>query len=486
MVDKIQNKQQKEEKKEKEESIFSKTFSNFNRFFYEFFYQWFSPSNILAFFLISLILGNVFLKSTETVNPNLNQFKNQIGRIVAVENGQFGEFKTYFSTDYGILRGSLFEKPPLGKQVKFKGDLITFDFSEKTTKFDQYEKSLGIIGAVDNLWITEIQTNCDLTCLLIKQTQTAKEYVNQYYQKIACKDYLFVSKIINSSLPCQNVAGLSVGLVTGGTSGFTDEMKDGFRTLGLSHLVAVSGFQVVLVMTTVEAFFVKLKLKRQHRFFLAILAILAMILLVGPQPPVLRSSISIILSQSVLLFLGRRVFGLRLLIYSGLIMLLINPFYLFSASFQLSFLASTGMIASSGQDLHPLPFNIHTFFKDVVLTSCFTFLYTLPVIVGLFGKISLASIFSNILLIPLIPWITFSNLFGLIPLFGEIFMIPVVAVQTFILSLIQLASTSSFFQFFVIKITAFSWWEIILYYLILFTIPKLFSFLVSKNLSAKV
>jgi len=433
--------------------------------------RWFQPANLLMGFLLILTLISVFIVRNETeyaVDTTINR-----GRIVAIENGQFGEFRVYLWTDAGVVRAGVFELLPLGKKVLFDGAFQPITFSDSSSGFDQYERTLGIAGVVDNLWIDAVQAECDAICQIIQTVTNTRRAIEQTYQKMSCQSYRFISDILAPELACADVGALSIGLVTGGTRAFSPEMKESFRTLGLSHLVAVSGFQVVLVMSVIETMCIRLKIRRDIRFGIAIFAVLGMIALVGPQPPVLRSSISIALSQLVLIGLGRRVSGLRLLLYSGLIMLWIYPLYLFSASFQLSFLASVGMILSSGQDIHPLPFRFDRFIKDVVATSVWTFATTLPVIVGLFGSVSALSVVTNVVLIPIIPWITFANLAVLVPGLGEVVGGAVVLVETIILETIRAVSDTAFFQLFMIRIQTFSWWEIVFYYIALISIPQL-------------
>jgi len=436
----------------------------------------FHPARIFLAFLILVTAAHIWLavgfKSGAEIDSNYDNTE-KIGRIISQESDQFGGFKVYLWYQSTLWRASISTVPALGKEVQFTGNTSNFDFSQDTKSFDQYEKSLGVSGQITNFTITAEKSGCDIICTGIKQTDSTKRAISNIYQKAACEKYRFVVNFIASDLKCSETSALSIGLVTGGTKDFSKETKTVFQTLGLTHLVAVSGFQVVLLLTVVESVFTRIQFPRWSRFFLAILAIIGLILLVGPQPPVLRSSISVLLSQLVLIFFGRKVAGLRLLIYSACILLFINPGYIFSISFQLSFLATLGLIASSGVDFYPLVQKSNQFLKETLATTVFTFLYTLPIIVNLFGKISLLSIASNILLLPIIPLLTFGNLFGLIPVIGDVVLIPVMAVQAFILELMNVVASSPFFKVFLISFDAFSWWEVVLYYLCLIFIPLL-------------
>jgi competence protein ComEC len=103
-------------------------------------------------------------------------------------------------------------------------------------------------------------------------------------------------------------------------------------------------------------------------------------------------------------------------------MLVFNPFYIFSASFQLSGLATLGLILSPSLKLP----NLSKFVEETIntfLLTCSTFLFTLPVIVNLSGFSSPFAIVSNILILPFVTLITIVNILGLIPYLGSIFFV---------------------------------------------------------------
>lgn len=146
--------------------------------------------------------------------------------------------------------------------------------------------------------------------------------------------------IIQQALP-EPHASLLAGMVLGIKRSLPPDLEVNLIRTGLLHIVVVSGFNVSLVATSLRAllgFF-----GRRVGLFLALLGITLFTLLTGAEPPVVRAAIM----GSVLLlghYWGRPRDTLYLLLLTVGLMLLINPLYLESLSFQLSALATLGII----------------------------------------------------------------------------------------------------------------------------------------------
>ncbi|NJK70943.1 MAG: hypothetical protein HC932_01615 [Thermales bacterium] len=138
-------------------------------------------------------------------------------------------------------------------------------------------------------------------------------------------------------------------------------------------MVAVSGFQVVLLTSFLERILFKLSLPKYLRILLSVFSMLLLILLVGPQPPVLRSVMTLLIIY-LALSLGRSVEYIRALIYSAIVLLFINPYYIYSISFQLSFLASFALGSNIFDQVDPTKFLIK-FFKNLSSNILIFFVY---------------------------------------------------------------------------------------------------------------
>jgi competence protein ComEC len=221
---------------------------------------------------------------------------------------------------------------------------------------------------------------------------------------------------------------------------FDKTTKDNIKKLGLTHLIVVSGTQVSLIFGFLELVLLELKLTRKWRWLVGIAGTVLLILVVGFQAPVLRSALSILFSTVALIFFGRRLDPFRALIYSGIILLWLNPFFIISYSFWLSVVATFGLLVSMqfSKNIQTLPeIEFLGSFKDIILATIGTFLYTLPLIVNLSGGFSPIAILSNMIVLPVVNLITVFDILGFIPLIGELFLLVSTVLQNAIITILK-------------------------------------------------
>ncbi|MEI6729433.1 MAG: ComEC/Rec2 family competence protein [bacterium] len=441
--------------------------------------QIFNLANGFLIILVGLVLWNCFL-SIQALKSEQNSTttSNIYFRVIDSKKSFFGQtiYTVWAENGFWLMEGKGSFR--LGYEYEGEGKLSEFGISDEDKK--NYDLSLGLLGKIKLSKTLKSNLNCDWLCQGIVLNANFKQNLQNNYKKILCSDFKFVPDIIAQNSQCQDVFGLTVGLVLGGSGEFTDIAKQNFKTLGLTHLIAVSGFQVGLLAGFIEAITNKVGAGRKLKITLIILAICVLMVIVGPQPPVLRSGISVGLSLLVLNILGRGVEQFRLLIYSALIMLLINPFYILSVSFQLSFAASLGLVF--GLKVENLAqVKVWNIFQEGLVSSTVAFLFTLPIIIHLSGYVSLMGIITNTLIVPFISVITIFNLLGAIPFVGGIFMFPASVMQSLIMFLVNdLGKLSGVF-----KLSEFGFVEGLIYYASLILFFKLFSLIKNKkNLNA--
>jgi len=166
--------------------------------------------------------------------------------------------------------------------------------------------------------------------------------------------------------------------------------KNALKTTGTIHVVVVSGFNIALVFGMVtKALGSQYKLKNM---LIAQGVTLLYSLLTGFQPPVVRA----LLMGSVAAwgkYYGRLLDGLRILVFTACLMVLSSPSYLFSLSFQLSFLASLGLIVFG---------NVFAKFSlpEALSSTLSAQVMVWPLISNTFGQVSIIGLVAN----PLILW----------------------------------------------------------------------------------
>ena len=209
--------------------------------------------------------------------------------------------------------------------------------------------------------------------------------------------------------------GLGAGLLLGVKSGLGDELEDDFRTTGIIHIVVLSGANIMLVVIFVM-YLLALILPVRPRAVAGIVAIVLFALLVGLSATVVRASIMAALILCALLF-GRRYDIMRALCLAGLCMVMINPLILvYDVGFQLSFLATLGLIVVAPQ-FETMLAGVSSWFrlKEFFVATMATQIMILPLLLFQIGQFSVVAVVVNMLVLPMVPFaMLFSFLTGLV------------------------------------------------------------------------
>ena len=200
--------------------------------------------------------------------------------------------------------------------------------------------------------------------------------------------------------------GVASAITLGDSSGLSDRLSNLFRRCGVSHVVAVSGMHLSILIGFFFFLAARSRLHYKIRNILGIILVLLYMLLTGMSPSVTRAGIMIIcvLSAAVL---DRKEDAPTSFFLSAAIILAFNPYTIFSASFLLSYLALGGIILLSGhlsRIIGKLSF-LPDFISTIAASSIAAWLFTLPVLAIMFGGISLVSLPANILILPFIQLI---------------------------------------------------------------------------------
>ncbi len=214
--------------------------------------------------------------------------------------------------------------------------------------------------------------------------------------------YAFMENI-EISIP-EPYAGLAHGLVLGVKRALGEDLERAFRTAGIIHIVVLSGYNITIVveatMRLLSYFF-----RPRTRVIFGALAIVAFALIAGFSSTVIRASFMAVLVL-VARATGRTYEVLRALMLAGLVMLIINPKLLvFDPGFQLSFLATLGLILlapliEERLSLVPTRFQIREFITATVATQIFV----LPLLLYSIGEFSLVAVLVNVLVLPVVPF----------------------------------------------------------------------------------
>lgn len=206
---------------------------------------------------------------------------------------------------------------------------------------------------------------------------------------------------------------LLVGMLIGGGA-FSQELKRVFQMTGTSHLVAVSGMNVSFVAEFFERLALKLRVSRFVRFCFIVCALGAYVALTGGSASAVRAFLMALISAFATI-IGRKSESFHALFASACIMILWDPLFIVDVGWQLSCLATLGLIMSEIIPVRIAAF-VPTIFglREAWVTTLSAILFTLPVIAATFGAISYIAPFVNVLIVPLVaPIMILGFFFGI-------------------------------------------------------------------------
>ena len=191
------------------------------------------------------------------------------------------------------------------------------------------------------------------------------------------------------------------GMVLGEKKSVSDELRTAFQDSGAMHLLVASGSNVGFVTFLVFFICIRLGIRKKYSGPAAMLCAGFYVLAAGLEAPLVRGYL--MFSAVLAGYLLDRDSG----VFQGLIIacftiLLLDPSALFDASFQMSFIASYGITVGMTlwDGLMPLKGPM-LYVARLLLVSFFAQAGLYPLMALYFHKISLVSIFSNVLLVPL-------------------------------------------------------------------------------------
>ena len=223
-------------------------------------------------------------------------------------------------------------------------------------------------------------------------------------------------------------AALLKGILLGERRQLPEELLDTFRTIGLAHILAVSGLHVGLITLVIFTLLFVLRLPRNLVVAGTLCILVLYAFITNLTPSVIRATI-----MAALFLAGRQLDRqtdtVNILAVAAIVILLIWPSALFDLSFQLSFLATYAIITGYPRMKELLPEGLSRsekwwarWLRDGLLVSVAAQIGALPVVAGTFHQVSWMSPVANLFIGPLV---FLNTTFGVLtaltgPLFIEI------------------------------------------------------------------
>ncbi|MEK7674125.1 MAG: ComEC/Rec2 family competence protein [Patescibacteria group bacterium] len=297
-------------------------------------------------------------------------------------------YETYqkFTAKYNGVK--IIISAPIFYQIKF-GDITEIEIKlEKITDTKQNMQGFFLKGSAKKIKITG-------------EHKTIFNQILKFKKNLESKLALQIP-----STPFEIISGLLYGKDISSI-----ELKSNFKNAGLSHLTAMSGYNLTIISSFVFNILKYFSISKFLINFISIPILVIFVIFAGAQGSIVRAFI-----MSVVLILiknsGRIPLSRNILLGAALLITLINPISLsFDLGFQLSFLATVGIIYLAPQ--------LEKFFtkfaslgnSKIIRIIQKTFSETLgaqimvlPLIWHYFDELNILSVFSNLIILPLIPF----------------------------------------------------------------------------------
>jgi len=250
--------------------------------------------------------------------------------------------------------------------------------------YDKYLAKDGIFGTCFRPRIKIIGQNKDLSFYIFK----SKKY---FWQSL--NDYLV-----------EPSSSLAKAMFLAARREIPEELRNIFARVGLSHMIAISGLHMAIIVWLLQSFLISLGFSRKSSLlFLIILLGLYLYMIAFPSSAVRASLMVIILLIGP--FVGRNTESIYSLILVADIFVLFNPYLLlYDIGFQLSFLAVLGLLYYVRFFNKFLVFIPNKFkIRETMSVTLAAQVFTWPLIVYNFKIFSLVAPLANFLVLPFLP-----------------------------------------------------------------------------------
>lgn len=205
-------------------------------------------------------------------------------------------------------------------------------------------------------------------------------------------------------------SALIPALVHGDDRALSDSVRDDFRRSGLTHLLAVSGTNLTIVLVTILLVGRAAGIRRRGQWVLGVLAVACFVILARPDPSVLRAAAMGSVGLAALGYGSRG--GVRALSWAVIVLMLIDPWLSKSVGFILSVCATAGILLFAPWFAASLGRHLPQWCALAIAVPVAAQLACTPVIAAISGQISIVAVVANIAAGPAVAPATVTGLLG--------------------------------------------------------------------------
>lgn len=307
-----------------------------------------------------------------------------------------GKYIQAYTTDASVAK--------IGMCIRINGKLDYYDHSRNHGEFDAYAyyHNRGYLFALRESHILEY----------------SKEY-----NRLAWVLHLLrhrCEKILDEIYGVED-ASILKAMLLGVKEELDSEIKESFQKNGIAHILAISGLHISFLCMAVYNALIGVGISMRISIVVSEIMLVVYVIMVGFSPSAFRASLmfSVFLISKIL----KRSYDLiTAMSASSIVILLINPGYIFDTSFQLSFLAIIAVGFFGNKYINNMRYLKKIMKKRVSVTlkdrlynvfvsgflnsfviSCWVYLITLPAILSCYYETAIYSVLLNLLVIPLMP-----------------------------------------------------------------------------------
>ena len=223
------------------------------------------------------------------------------------------------------------------------------------------------------------------------------------YRIITEKKNIFYSikNSLNSNLNEDNKVNSYIKTFVIGKNEIDYDIKESYRSMGISHLFAISGMHIMLIIGNFNKLIDKFLSHKTSKLLILLLLLLFYMFLTGFTASVLRSGISFIINKINKMY-KIKLSKYKLIILTISILVIMNPFIIYDVGFLFS------VVLSSYLRIFSKLINSQKYYlKKLIVISFISFVSSFPIVIYNFYEINILSVFYNIITVPLVTFIIF-------------------------------------------------------------------------------
>ena len=344
---------------------------------------------IISLFIVTTFLIINYISYNNNQNIRLLEENVEVTKVITYDDYQKVYIKCKSGRYYFNTNDLIYQSGDI-LYIKGEVELAKREHYDNGIDYQAYLRYQNIKGKVINLEIKKLNSKFSLNVI--------HEKVNNYISNTFSKDS----------------AVLIQALIIGEKHNMNIDLQNNIQKVGIGHLFVISGLHIEIINKGLDKFLSIFKLKSRFKNIIILCFLLFYYILTSFIVSILRVIIGFIFNR----ILKKNLINLTpidKLSLNAIIVTLINPFYLFSYSFLLSYTIVFGILLISPKLKKEK--NLKSYLYNNIVISCVSTIISFPIVISINNDLNLLSIIYNLFFIPFVSYV-------LLPLSFITFLIP--------------------------------------------------------------